>query len=146
MQLARKADDSQRSLADYFSPNPSKLDVVAFQVVTAGRSAGDYIRALHSGNDFTEAYFSHGLAVQITEAGAEYVHALIRIQIGVPDGQGQRYSWGYPAIPDLTQHRLVFQLLNAQERLGLGLTSACQIIPEHSTAAMVVHHPKAVYF
>jgi len=64
MHLARKADTSQRSLADYFSPNPSKLDVVAFQVVTAGRSAGDYIRALHSGNDFTEAYFSHGLAVQ----------------------------------------------------------------------------------
>ena len=146
MHLPRKHGSPSHSLADYFSSQPDARDVAAFQVVTAGRLAGEYIRTLQANGDFTEAYFSHGLAVQITEAAADYVHALIRTQLGIPAGQGQRYSWGYPAIPDLTQHRLVFKLLNAHESLGLGLTSACQIIPEHSTAAIVVHHPKAIYF
>ncbi len=84
--------------------------------------------------------------MQTAEAAAEYLHRHIRRELGLEPDQGKRYSWGYPAIPDLEDHRKVFDLLPAEEQLGMGLTAACQLLPEQSTAAIIVHHPQARYY
>ncbi len=134
-------------LADYFLPKESGvMDVVALQVVTVGEGADARFEALQAAGDYAEAYFTHGLAVQTAEAMAEYIHRHIRRELGLPEGRGKRYSWGYPAIPELADHRLVFDLLPAESALGMSLTSAFQLVPEQSTAAIVVHHPEAKYY
>lgn len=134
-------------LADYFAPVDSGLmDVVAFQVVTVGQAASERVERLQAQGLYTEAYFTHGLAVQMAEAAAEYLHRHIRRELGLAPDQGKRYSWGYPAIPDLADHRKVFDLLPAETELGMSLTSAFQLVPEQSTAAIIVHHPLAKYF
>jgi 5-methyltetrahydrofolate--homocysteine methyltransferase len=135
------------SLADYFLPvDGPQLDVVALQVVTVGQEATARFDAMQAAGDYAEAYFSHGLAVQTAEATAETLHRHIRRELGLAEDQGKRYSWGYPAIPDLSDHRLVFDLLPAESELGMSLTSAFQLVPEQSTAAIIVHHPDAKYF
>jgi 5-methyltetrahydrofolate--homocysteine methyltransferase len=134
-------------LADYFLPaGPEQMDVVAFQIVTVGDRATAYVDELQQAGDYSESYFTHGLAVQTAEAAAEYLHRHIRRELGLDQGQGKRYSWGYPAIPELEDHAKVFDLLPAEEELGMQLTSAFQLIPEQSTAAIIVHHPEARYF
>jgi 5-methyltetrahydrofolate--homocysteine methyltransferase len=143
----RQLGSEALSLADYFAPVESgKMDVVAFQVVTVGQNASDRFDSLQQAAEYTEAYFSHGLAVQTAEAAADYLHAHIRRELGLADNQGKRYSWGYPAIPDLDDHAKVFQLLPAEKELGMTLTAAYQLVPEQSTAAIIVHHPAAKYF
>lgn len=134
-------------LADYFaSVDSGIMDVAAFQVVTVGEEATARFDGLQTASDFSEAYFSHGLAVQTAEAAAEYLHRHIRRELGLPGDQGKRYSWGYPAIPDLEDHRKVFELLPVEKELGMSLTSACQLVPEQSTAAIILHHPDAKYY
>ncbi len=134
-------------LADYFAPLDSgKMDVVALQVVTVGQAATERFDRLQAAGDYSEAYFIHGLAVQTAEATAEYLHRHIRRELGLAEGQGKRYSWGYPAIPDLEDHRKVFELLPAESELGMSLTEACQLVPEQSTAAIIIHHPQARYY
>jgi 5-methyltetrahydrofolate--homocysteine methyltransferase len=143
----RQPYDDHLCLADYFAPLDSgKMDVVAFQVVTVGQAATAKFDALQAANDYSEAYFLHGLAVQTAEATAEYLHRHIRRELGLPEGQGKRYSWGYPAVPDLEDHRKVFDLLPAEKELGMSLTPAFQLVPEQSTAAIVIHHPLAKYY
>jgi 5-methyltetrahydrofolate--homocysteine methyltransferase len=143
----RQSGKEQLCLADYFAPLDSGLmDVVALQVVTVGQGATDRFDALQESGDYTEAYFTHGLAVQTAEAAAEYLHRHIRRELGIPQERGRRYSWGYPAIPDLEDHRIVFDLLPAENELGMSLTAAYQLVPEQSTAAIIVHHPRAKYF
>jgi len=134
-------------LADYFASRDSGImDVVAFQVVTVGEAATERFDRLQAAGDYAEAYFSHGLAVQTAEAAAEYLHQHVRREMGIGENQGKRYSWGYPAVPDLTDHKKVFQLLPAEKELGMSLTSAFQLVPEQSTAAIILHHPQAKYF
>lgn len=134
-------------LADYFAPRESGvMDVVAFQVVTVGQAATERFDRMQAEGDYMEAYFTHGLAVQTAEACAEYLHRHIRRELSLPEEQGKRYSWGYPAIPDLEDHRKVFDLLPAETQLGMSLTAAYQLVPEQSTAAIVIHHPAASYF
>jgi 5-methyltetrahydrofolate--homocysteine methyltransferase len=134
-------------LADYFAPVESgKMDVVALQIVTVGQEASKKFDDLQAANDYTEGYFTHGLAVQTAEATAEYLHRHIRRELGLPAKQGKRYSWGYPAIPDLEDHAKVFQLLPAEKELGMQLTESYQLIPEQSTAAIILHHPEAKYY
>ena len=134
-------------LADYFAPVESgKLDIVALQVVTVGLEATDRFDRLQTAGDYAEAYYTHGLAVQTAEATAEYLHRHIRSELGLSEKQGKRYSWGYPAIPELEDHRKVFDLLPAEKELGMSLTAAFQLVPEQSTAAIIVHHPQAKYF
>jgi 5-methyltetrahydrofolate--homocysteine methyltransferase len=143
----RQPYDDHLCLADYFAPLDSgQMDVVAFQVVTVGQAATVKFDALQAAGDYTEGYFMHGLAVQTAEATAEYLHQHIRRELGIPEGQGKRYSWGYPAVPDLEDHRKVFDLLPAEKELGMSLTTAFQLVPEQSTAAIVIHHPQAKYY
>ena len=134
-------------LADYFAPRDTGLiDVVALQVVTVGHGATQRYTELEAEGMYTEAYYRHGLAVQMAEAAADYLHAHIRRELNLEPERGKRYSWGYPAIPELKDHRKVFDLLPAESALGMGLTSAYQLVPEQSTAAIIVHHPDAKYF
>jgi 5-methyltetrahydrofolate--homocysteine methyltransferase len=134
-------------LADYFAPVESEvIDIVALQVVTVGSAATQRFEVLEAAGDYSEAYYTHGLAVQTAEATAEYVHRHIRRELDIASDRGKRYSWGYPAVPDLDDHRKVFDLLPAEEELGMSLTTAYQLVPEQSTAAIIVHHPEARYF
>ncbi|HVA58319.1 MAG TPA: methionine synthase [Gemmatimonadaceae bacterium] len=134
-------------LADYFrSVDSGDMDVVALQIVTVGDAASREFDRLQHAGEYTEAYYLHGLAVETAEAVAEWLHRRIRHELGVPGGRGKRYSWGYGACPDLEDHELVFKLLPAERELGLTLTTAYQLVPEQSTAAMIVHHPDAKYY
>jgi len=144
----RQPYDDHLCLADYFAPVSSgKLDVVAFQVVTVGLKATEKIDKLQAKGDYSEAYFTHGLAVQTAEATADYLHAHIRRELGIGEEQGKRYSWGYPAIPELEDHQKVFALLPAVETdLGMSLSAAYQLLPEQSTAAIILHHKDARYY
>ena len=146
-EFPRQAAGEQLCLADYFAPVESKkMDLLALQVVTVGAEASERFERLQEAGDYSEAYYTHGLAVQIAEATADYLHQHIRRELGLPSDQGKRYSWGYPAIPDLEDHQKVFQLLPAGRELGMDLTTAYQLVPEQSTAAIVVHHPEAKYY
>ncbi|MBI5298154.1 MAG: methionine synthase [Chloroflexi bacterium] len=143
----RQPYDDHLALSDYFaSVESGKLDVVAFQVVTVGLEATERFEKMQAANDYTEAYFAHGLAVQTAEATADYLHNHIRRELGLGEEQGKRYSWGYPAIPELEDHQKVFELLPAEKELGMSLTTAYQLMPEQSTAAILVHHKDARYY
>jgi len=144
----RQPYDDHLCLADYFaSVESGKMDVVAFQVVTVGQEATERFDKLQAAGDYSEGYYTHGLAVQTAEATADYLHGHLRRELGLAEQQGKRYSWGYPAIPELEDHKKVFQLLPAVEQeLGMTLSAAYQLIPEQSTAAIIVHHKQAKYY
>jgi 5-methyltetrahydrofolate--homocysteine methyltransferase len=146
--FARQLGGEHLCLADYLREpeDGGASDLIALQVVTVGSRASERTEALQKSNDYTESYFLHGFSVQSAEALAEWTHRRIRRELGLPDDGGKRYSWGYGACPDLSQHASAFALLGAQEAIAVTLTDAFQIIPEQSTAAIVIHHPKASYF
>jgi 5-methyltetrahydrofolate--homocysteine methyltransferase len=146
--FARQLGGEHLCLADYLREpeNGGASDVIALQVVTVGAEPSRRTEALQAHNDYSEAYYLHGFSVQSAEALAEWTHRRIRHELGLPDGRGKRYSWGYGACPDLTQHEIVWRLLDAENAIGTSLTSAFQIIPEQSTAALIIHHPRAAYF
>ncbi len=135
-------------ISDYFaSVESGKVDVCPLQVVTAGSVATEYFDKLQGSDQYTEAYYFHGLAVQTAEATANFVNQHINHELGINIKRGKRYSWGYPACPDLDDHQIVFQLLpETVQKLGMELTAAYQLVPEQSTAAIVVHHPEAKYY
>jgi 5-methyltetrahydrofolate--homocysteine methyltransferase len=134
-------------IADYFRSSTSgDVDVVAFQIVTVGDEATRRFEALQAAGEYSEGLYSHGVAVEAAEAVAEWLHRRIRRELGIPGGRGKRYSWGYGACPDLEDHAQLFNILPAEEALGMELTSAFQLIPEQSTAAILVHHPQAKYY
>jgi 5-methyltetrahydrofolate--homocysteine methyltransferase len=143
----RQVGGDHLCLADYFLPIGSvRPDVAALQVVTVGGNASGRFDAMDSRAEYSEAYYFHGLAVQTAEAATLLTFARIQRELGLPADRGTRYAWGYGALPDVEEHRRVFSLLPAEAELGLSLTSAGQMVPEHSTAALVVHHPAARYF
>jgi len=132
-------------LADYIRPAGSgDVDVLPLQIVTVGPAASDRFAALQGANEYSEAFYVHGLSVETAEATAEWLHRHIRRELSV--ATGKRYSWGYGACPDLDDHAVVFQLLPAERELGISLTESYQLIPEQSTAAVVMHHPEARYY
>ncbi len=143
----RQDDDDRLSISDYFAPQSlGRKDVVAFQVVTLGPGATQLTETLQRQGEYAEMFFAHGLSVETAEALAEYAHRRVRRELGLKPNQGKRYSWGYPACPALEDHATVFKLLAATESIGVELTEAFQLMPEQSTAAIVVHHPAAKYF
>jgi 5-methyltetrahydrofolate--homocysteine methyltransferase len=133
-------------LADFFRPiEKGERDVVALQAVTVGPEVTERIKRLEADGEFAEQLFTHGLGVQAAEGLAEWLHARVRRDLGVDPDQGRRYSWGYPACPDQSEHQKVERLLEFSE-IGVSLSSGYALEPEQSTAAIVAHHPQAVYF
>jgi 5-methyltetrahydrofolate--homocysteine methyltransferase len=133
-------------LADFYRPVDSgDVDVVAIQAVTAGDEVTELMARLEADGEFAEQLFVHGLGVQTAEGMAEWLHARVRAELGIPPAQGRRYSWGYPACPEQSEHEKVFRLLDAPS-VGLRLSGGYAVEPEQSTLAIVAHHPQAVYF
>lgn len=136
----RSSKSSHLCLTDYFGED----DIVAFQAVTVGNKVSDIIEQWNKEDKYTDAYYLHGLAVEVAEALAEWINRKIKSELKLLKG-GLRYSWGFPSCPDVSQHSLVWSLLHP-EKSGMTLTESGQIIPEQSTAAIVVHHPESQYF
>jgi 5-methyltetrahydrofolate--homocysteine methyltransferase len=133
-------------LADFFRPIDSgERDMVALQGVTVGPAVTERIEQLEGDGEFAEQLFTHGLGVQAAEGLAEWLHAEVRRELGIDPDQGRRYSWGYPACPDQSEHEKVWRLLEL-ERIGMTLSDGYAVMPEQSTVAIVAHHPQAVYF
>ena len=131
-------------LADYVrSVSSDTIDVLPLQIVTVGDEPTKRFEVLQGANEYTEAFYVHGLGVETAEALAEWMHRRIKSELGL--ATGKRYSWGYGACPDLEDHAVVFKLLPA-DALGMELTEAFQLTPEQSTAAVVIHHPEAKYY
>ena len=140
LEFPRSTKPDHLCLTDYFGDE----DIVAFQSVTVGNKVADIIEQWNKEDKYTDAYYLHGLAVEVAEALAEWVNRRIKSELNLEKG-GLRYSWGFPSCPDVAQHHLVWKLLHP-EKSGMTLTESGQIIPEQSTAAIVVHHPDAKYF
>ena len=146
-------------LSDFFRPVESgEMDVLAMQCVTAGPDVAPYEKQLFEQGDFTEYLYIHGIGVQVAEALAEMWHKRVRQELGIADKdgstmreifachfQGCRYSFGYPACPDLQDENKLFALLDPS-RIGCTLSENWMIQPEQSTSAIIVHHPEARYF
>ncbi len=115
------------------------------QGVTVGPEVTDRIEQLEKDGEFAEQLFVHGLGVQAAEGLAEWLHHEVRDELGIDDGQGRRYSWGYPACPDQSEHEKVWRLLGL-EKIGMSLSDGYAVTPEQSTVAIIAHHPQAVYF
>jgi 5-methyltetrahydrofolate--homocysteine methyltransferase len=146
-------------LSDFWRPSESgELDVVAFFVDTAGARASEVARQYFEQNQYREYLYLHGLSVEVAEATAEYLHKQIRMELGTAGAdardkrklfqkgyQGCRFSFGYPACPNLQDQVKLFELLQPG-RIGLALSDQFQLQPEQSVSAVVAHHPEARYF
>lgn len=146
-------------LADYFaSVESGHMDVVAFDLVTVGRRASEYSQELFKQDNYADYLYFHGLSVESAEALAEYWHKHIRQELGIADAdakdlnklfrqgyQGSRFSFGYPACPNLEDQTKLFELLDPA-RIDVELSEEFQLEPEQSTSAIVIHHPEARYF
>ncbi|HET7113201.1 MAG TPA: methionine synthase, partial [Pyrinomonadaceae bacterium] len=146
-------------LADFFASRESgRMDVVAFHLVTVGRRASEYSHQLFKADNYTDYLYFHGLSVETAEALAELWHQFIRHELGIADSdagelthlfrqqyQGSRFSFGYPACPNLEDQEKLFTLLEPG-RIDVALTEEFQLEPEQSTSAIIVHHPEAKYF
>ncbi|HKH78906.1 MAG TPA: vitamin B12 dependent-methionine synthase activation domain-containing protein, partial [Solirubrobacteraceae bacterium] len=137
-------------LADFFRPaidgkTPPELDVIAVQAVTVGSEVTELMAKLESEGEFAEQLFVHGLGVQTAEGLAEWLHAQARDMLDIAATQGRRYSWGYPAVPEQSEHLKVEKLLGLGD-IGMKITDGYAPEPEQSTLALVAHHPQAIYF
>ena len=156
----RQREGRKLSIADFFHPKDSgRMDVIGFSVVTIGDRASEETKKLFDAGDFTRYLYVHGLGVETAEALAEYAHKLIREELGIGGEdaaevrdlfhqkyRGSRYSFGYPACPNLEDQTKIFELLKPEENIGVRLTEGFHLEPEQSTNALVVHHPQAKYF
>jgi len=155
----RQTRDRRLCISDFFASKDSgKTDVVAFHVVTMGSTVSEAAAKLFSSNNYREYLELHGLSVQLTESLAEHWHARVREELSVKNEdsadlqgildqgyRGSRYSFGYPACPDLEQQVQLCELLDPV-RIGVELSEEFQLHPEQSTSAIIVHHPEAKYF
>ncbi len=146
-------------IADFFRDVDSGVrDVIGLQVVTMGSRASEVARDWFGDNRYQDYLYLHGLSVEMAEALAEYIHKTVRAELGIGGDdardvrdlfrqgyQGSRYSFGYPACPNLADQRKILQLLGA-DRIGIEMADEDQLHPEQSTSAIVVHHPQAKYF
>ena len=146
-------------LADFFAARESgRMDVAAFHLVTVGRRATEYSQELFKSDNYAEYLYFHGLSVESAEAMAELWHKRIRTELGIAAAdapeinklfhqgyQGSRFSFGYPACPNLEDQTKLFELLEPS-RIDVELTEEFQLDPEQSTSAIIVHHPEAKYF
>jgi 5-methyltetrahydrofolate--homocysteine methyltransferase len=142
----RQPKGDRLCVSDFFRPKESgELDVVALQAVTVGSEVTDLMAKLEQDGEFAEQLFVHGLGVQVAEGLAEWLHWKVRTDLGIPETQGRRYSWGYPAVPDQAEHLKLDAALDLS-RIGMRLTDGYAPEPEQSTLALVAHHPQATYY
>jgi 5-methyltetrahydrofolate--homocysteine methyltransferase len=133
-------------LADFYRPLGSgERDVCAIQAVTVGPQVTELVARLEAEGEFAEQLFVHGLGVQAAEGLAEWLNSEVRRAWGIDLDQGRRYSWGYPACPEQSEHEKVFRLLDCPS-IGLSLSGGYALEPEQSTVAIVAYHPQAIYF
>jgi 5-methyltetrahydrofolate--homocysteine methyltransferase len=156
----RQREGRKLSIADFFVPqNSGKFDVIGLSVVTIGSRASEETKKLFDAGEFTKYLYLHGLSVETAEALAELFHKQIREELGIAGEdaprvgdlfhqkyRGSRYSFGYPACPNLEDQTKLFALLKPEENIGVRLTSGFHMEPEQSTSAIIVHHPQAKYF
>jgi len=155
----RQNSEKHLCISDYFrAKETGQFDTAAFQIVTVGGKATQYAQELYNKNKYGEYLYFHGLSVETAEALAEYWHKIIRKELKIDGGDspdikklfqqgytGSRYSFGYPACPNLEDNKILFELLNP-ERIGITLTEEWQMVPEQSTNAIICHHAQAKYF
>jgi len=154
----RQSREPYQCIADFFRPKGGEPDVVVFHAVTMGKRASEVEQKLFKANKYTEYLYLHGLSVTAAEALAEYTHSLIRRDLGIDKQdkrtkdeifrqgyQGSRYSFGYPACPNLEDQKKLFHLLPG-EKIGISLSETFQMTPEQSISSIIVHHPQAKYF
>jgi 5-methyltetrahydrofolate--homocysteine methyltransferase len=156
----RQKEGRRLSIADFFAPKSSgKMDVIGLSLVTIGPKASVETQRLFEGGEYTKYLYLHGLSVETAEALAEFHHKKMREELGIAAEdsaeirdlfhqkyRGSRYSFGYPACPNLEDQTKLFALLKPEENVGVRLTSGFLLEPEQSTSALVVHHPGAKYF
>ncbi|HVO82033.1 MAG TPA: methionine synthase [Terriglobales bacterium] len=156
----RQKEGRKLSIADFFAPKSSgKVDVIGVSLVTMGSKASQEAQRLFEGGEYTRYLYLHGLSVETAEALAEYLHKKMREELGIAGDdaprisdlfhqkyRGSRYSFGYPACPNLEDQTKLFALLHPEENVGVHLTSGFLLEPEQSTSAIVAHHPGAKYF
>jgi 5-methyltetrahydrofolate--homocysteine methyltransferase len=155
----RQTKRNKRCISDFFLPTSSgEKDVIGMSCVTVGSEVSKQTCDLFDNDEYSEYLYLHGIGVECAEALAEYWHKQMRIELGI-DGddrptpkelfaqgyRGSRYSFGYPACPEMDKQEILFNLLEP-ERIGCTLTESCEIVPEQSTSALIVHHPQAKYF
>ena len=162
----RQREGRGLSVADFFLPRetgpsglPSRFDVIGLSLVTNGDRASAVTKKMFDSGDFTRYLYAHGLSVETAEALAELNHKVMRHELGIGGEdaprisdlfhqkyRGSRFSFGYPACPNLEDQVQLFALLHPEENIGVRLTETFQLEPEQSTSALVVHHPQAKYF
>jgi 5-methyltetrahydrofolate--homocysteine methyltransferase len=156
----RQKEGRKLAIADFFAPKSSgKMDVIGLSLVTIGPAATVETQRLFEGGEYTKYLYLHGLSVETAEALAEFHHKKMREELGIGGDdsseirdlfhqkyRGSRYSFGYPACPNLEDQTKLFALLKPEENVGVRLTSGFLLEPEQSTSAIVVHHPAAKYF
>ncbi|HZH98359.1 MAG TPA: vitamin B12 dependent-methionine synthase activation domain-containing protein, partial [Fimbriimonadaceae bacterium] len=155
----RQRDGRRLCLADFFKPVTDRQpDTVGFSIVTVGEEVSRYERELFAKGEFQDYLFVHGMGVETAEALAEYWHKQMRHELGIASEdppemkllfsakyRGARYSFGYPACPNLEDQAKLFELLRPED-IGIELSEEFMLVPEQSTSAIVVHHPEAKYF
>ncbi|HMN39511.1 MAG TPA: methionine synthase [Phycisphaerales bacterium] len=155
----RQSDKRRLCISDFFLPISSgRRDVLALHCVTMGKRASEEAQKLFKANDYTNYLYLHGLGVESAEALAEFWHKRVRQELGIVGDdsprvkelftqhyRGSRYSFGYPACPDMSDQDRLWKLIDPT-RIGCELTENWQIDPEQSTSAIIVHHPEAKYF
>jgi 5-methyltetrahydrofolate--homocysteine methyltransferase len=156
----RQREGRRLAVSDFFAPKASgKMDVIGLSLVTIGPKASVETQRLFEGGEYTKYLYLHGLSVETAEALAEFHHKKMREELGIAGDdakeirdlfhqkyRGSRYSFGYPACPNLEDQTKLFTLLKPEENVGVRLTSGFLLEPEQSTSAIVVHHPAAKYF
>ena len=156
----RQREGRKLCISDFFAPKSSgKMDVIGLSLVTIGAKASVETQQLFEGGEYTKYLYLHGLSVETAEALAEYLHKKMREELGIAGEdsphirdlfhqkyRGSRYSFGYPACPNLEDQTKLFALLHPEENVGVRLTTGFLLEPEQSTSAIVVHHPGAKYF
>ena len=156
----RQKEGRRLAIADFFAPKSAgQMDVLGLSLVTIGSRASLETQRLFEGGEYTKYLYLHGLSVETAEALAEFHHQKMREELRIAGDdspeirdlfhqkyRGSRYSFGYPACPNLEDQTKLFALLKPEENVGVRLTSGFLLEPEQSTSAIVVHHPAAKYF
>jgi len=139
----RQSSGRRLAVSDFFNPAANASDLLALQLVTLGSDIPATISGLYHENRYSDYFYLHGLAAELTECCAKWLHARIKMELKITGGQ--RFSFGFPSCPDLSGNALIHKILGGA-KLGVSLTETMQFVPEFTTCALVAWHPQAAYF